>query len=384
MLSQILTSAQATPVPNGLTKDASIYGKIVHFGSVNNLEFERGSLVILGVGEGRNSDCPGASKSPDSIRNYLYALSGHSIPRSIIDLGNISNTNSPADTYAALGMVAELAFEKGLTILVLGGTQELTIPLYRALLKNTSPITLSIVDAKIDLEPNDPDFSLCNFVSSLIDEPRNNLLCINHIGHQTYLSNNNSSAILESKHHELYRLGYLRSAIHEVEPAFRNSQMVSFDLSSIRQSDCPAAHCQSPNGLYAEEACQLGRYAGVSHSTQVFGLYNLNSISDLNGQGAHMAAQVAWHFIDGFYARKGASALGKGSRMKRFYVKSPIPNVNMIFLKNTSTQTWWMEIPFGDNKSSSPSLVACSPSDYKNASKGDVPDRWLRAMKRLM
>lgn len=384
MLSQILSSTQASPVPNGLNKDVSIYGKILHFGVGSNIEFERGSLAILGVGEGRNSDCPGASHSPDAIRSYLYALSGHSIPNSIIDLGNISNTKSPADTYAALEMVAELAFEKGLSILVLGGTQELTIPLYRALLKSTTPITITIVDAKIDLESNDEDFSSYNFVNSIFSEPRNNLLCINHIGHQTYLSNNNSSSLLESKHHEIYRLGYLRSAIHEVEPAFRNSQMVSFDLSSIRQSDCPAAHFPSPNGLYAEEACQLARYAGVSHSTQVFGLYNLNSNIDAQGQGAHMAAQVAWHFIDGFYARKGASALGKGTRMKRFYVKSPIPNVNMVFLKNTSTQTWWMEIPIGDKNSPLPNLVACSPSDYKNASKGDVPDRWLRAMKRLM
>jgi arginase family enzyme len=297
-------------------------------------------------------------------------------------LGNISNTKSPADTYAALEMVAEFVLEKGLTLLVLGGTQELTIPLYRALLKGIAPITITIVDAKIDLEPEDMDFSSANFVKTIIGEPRNNLLCINHIGHQTYLSNINASAIRESKHHEIYRLGYLRSAIHEVEPAFRNSQMVSFDLSSIRQSDCPAAHFPSPNGLYAEEACQLSRYAGVSHSSRIFGLYNLNTNIDPHGQGAHTAAQVAWHFIDGFFARKGA--LGKGSRMKRFYVKSPIPNVNMIFLKNTSTQTWWMEIPVGDNNSTPPYLIACSSTDYKNASKGDVPDRWLRAMKRLM
>jgi hypothetical protein len=41
----------------------------------------------------------------------------------------------------------------------------------------------------------------------------------------------------------------------------RDADLVSFDISAVKQSEAPASRFASPNGLAAEDACQLARYA---------------------------------------------------------------------------------------------------------------------------
>ncbi len=383
MLSQILSSAIVDLLPEGLPKSVSMLGKAKFLDS-NPESIERESLAIIGICEDRNSLSKGSSLSPNIIRQYLYSLSGAPVHKNIWDLGNIANTNSPSDTYAALRLVIELALEKELTLIVLGGTQELTYPIYQALSNREKGISITIVDSKVDLEPNSSDFSPSSFLNPISEAERERLYCLNLIGFQGYLTNHEAIRLLESKHHELYRLGYLRNSIQEVEPAFRNSQITSFDLSSIRQSDCPSTSCPTPNGLYAEEACQLSRFAGLSSKMKIFGLFEHNFKNDNSGQSAHLAAQMVWHFIEGFYSRKKEGKNIQNRKYKRFFIKSPIPNVNMVFLKDIVTQSWWLELSKGQNKGNETIIVACSHSDYIAASKGDVPERWLRASSRMI
>ncbi len=377
----ILKPSLVTPLPDAVEKSASVYGKTAIYGVQQNVNISEFKLAIVGVCESRNSSISQASKAPDEIRKFLYSLSGHPIKNEILDCGNISETSSPASTYAALKIVIEQLAEKGICVIVLGGTQELTLPIYQALAEQKLPITISLIDPKIDYEPNSTDFSPSSFINSLISEERCKLYCLNQIGHQAYLTDQRAVQVLEKRNHEIYRLGAIRNAMTEVEPALRSSHLVSYDIGSIRQADYPFA--PSPNGLYADEACQLSRFAGLSQNVKVFGLFNLSPNGDSNAMGSHLAAQIVWHFIEGFFARKGNAADPTTGRVKKFYVKSPIPNVNMVFLKNISTQTWWMEVPNSREDNSKTTLLACSQNDYKMATKGDVPERWLRAIKRV-
>ncbi len=381
MFHDILKPSLVTPLPDAIEKSASVYGKTAIYGVQQNVNLSDCKLAIVGVCESRNSSNSQASKAPDEIRKFLYSLSGHPISSEIVDLGNISETSSPASTYAALKIVVEQLAEKGICVIVLGGTQELTLPIFQVVAERQSPITISIIDSKIDYEPNSTDFSPSSFVNRLLSEDKGKLYCINHIAHQSYLTDQRASEILEKRNHDVYRLGSIRNAMTEVEPALRSSHIVSFDMGSIRQSDYPLA--PSPNGLYAEEACLLSRFAGLSGGVKAFGLFNLNTNGDSNAMGSHLAAQIVWHFIEGFFARKGKAADPTLGRVKKFYVKSPIPNVNMVFLKNISTQTWWIEVPIAKGDDSKNTLLACSQNDYKMATKGDVPDRWLRAIRRV-
>lgn len=382
-LTDYLDVSDAAANPLGLGRIASIYGKMAFLGLTKNPELNQDSLAIIGVCESRNSSNPGSSMAPDAIRSFLYALSGNGIRKPLIDLGNIKSTNSPADTYMALRDVTEFLSSKGVCTVVLGGTQELTWPLFLALSNKHKPLNITFIDQKLDLAHNDDDFSSTCYLNKLLNESVEKVFALNLLAYQGYMNDDSLLTTFEKKHHSLFRLGFVRGSMSEVEPYLRDSDLISFDMASIRQGDSPGAITPSPNGLYAEEACQLARYAGLSNRTNCFGLFEMNTQNDRDGQSAHLAAQIVWHFIDSYNHRKPDFPNKSSQKAKRFYVKSPIPNVELVFIKSASNDSWWMELPGTKKTNEKPVLVACSHNDYKQASKGDVPDRWLKALKRM-
>ncbi|MFP4557250.1 MAG: arginase family protein [Bacteroidales bacterium] len=378
-----LNNSEAVPHSMGLPKQASIYGKVSKPVNPSNITIDDNTLVIIGVNESRNSANIGSSKSADAIRRYLYSLSGASISFNLIDLGNIKDTSSPADTYGALREVVAYVNSKGGKCLVLGGTQELTWPVYQGITENSSNLNVSFIDYTIDKGTNDGDFSASCYIDRFLAEPQQNLFSLNILGYQGYLTNSNHISSLQSLNCELSRLGQARSAMTEVEPTLRDSDIVSFDIASVRQGDSPGAAFASPNGFYAEEACQIARYAGLSPRVKAFGLFELNTHNDTNGQSAHLAAQLLWHYMDAFSARTKYILQPNNPSIKKFYIKSPIPNVNLVFLHNISNDTWWMEIIHPTNEGKEHVFIACSYNDYRMASNGDVPDRWMRVWKKM-
>lgn len=376
--------SDALPVSTGLAKNASIYGKIQILGISKGIQIEANSLVIFGVKESRNSSNPGAAQSADAIRKYLYSLSGVSVKQPLVDLGNLKVTQNPSDTYMAVRDVVGHIHSKGATCIVLGGTQEITWPLYMAIAESTKRINLSIIDYTIDMGSNDGDFSSTCYIDKILSESAETLFSLNLLGYQGYLVDSKHIDLLTAQNHELMRLGYVRGAMADVEPILRDSHIVSLDMGCIKRSDSPGSIYPSPNGFYSEEVCQLARYSGVSTNARVFGIFELNTLADRGEQSASLGAQIAWHFIDGFNARAKHPQASEGQlNVKRFYVKSPIPNIQMVFLQNTLNNTWWFEFPATPNTGDIPMVVACSYSDYQKASKGDVPERWMRAWRRM-
>lgn len=383
-LEDYIEPSAATPAQGGVSKDASLYGKLIKYHTSNpRTDIAKGSLVILGIPEHRNSSNAGAAHAPDAIRRYLFALSGSEIRKPIVDIGNLRPTASPAQTYAALSDVASYIASRDAVCIVLGGTQELTWPIYQSLSESTGRINLSLIDSIIDMENTDGDFSAKCFMSKLTSEPLTKLYAINILGYQSYLNNHNHLTALQQKHHEVQRLGFIRNSMVEVEPILRDTHIVSLDMCSIRQSDSPGTVSPSPNGLYAEEACQLARYSGNSPRIKFFGLFDLNTLNDPQGQSQHLAAQIVWHFIEAYYQRKDAALVYSEKDLKRFYIKSPIPKVEMVFIKNSNLNYWWLELPVDESGVQSTLRIACSHNDYLKASQGDVPNRWLNALKKM-
>ncbi len=381
-LAHYFDESEALPIPYGLGKDASLYGKLSRAKNPDSFTFDYNSLVIFGVCESRNSNNPSAAKSPDCIRNYLYALSGASIKKSVIDLGNLKQTANPADAYMATRDIVAYLTSKGATVIVLGGTQEITWPVYQGVAENDKRVNISIIDHNIDFGDNDGDFSSTCFANKFLAENSDALFNLNFIGYQGYFVNNLHIKQLQQKHHDHYRLGYVRSSMAEIEPTLRDTDILSFDMGCVKQSDSPGKVYSSPNGFYSEEVCQLARFAGLSNRIKVFGLFELSTSNDINGQSCHLAAQIIWHFIDAHNQQKPNPLLDKENEgVKKFYVKSPIPNIDLIFLHNTVSDTWWIEIP--KSKKYPAYILACSYNDYKRASNGDIPDRWLHAVKKL-
>src|SRR6185295_17792470 len=111
------------------------------------------------------------------------------------------------------------------------------------------------------------------------------------IGYQTYFVGNEQVELMNKLFFDAYRLGQVRKDMEEVEPIVRNADIVSFDITAVRNSDAPGNGKASPNGFYGEEACQIARYAGISDKLTSIGFYEINPDLDKNSQTSHLAAQ---------------------------------------------------------------------------------------------
>ncbi|MDY0200204.1 MAG: arginase family protein [Bacteroidales bacterium] len=383
-LADYFNASEATPAAHSLPKSASIFGKLQSLATSPGLTIENGSLVMFGVGETRNSNNPGAAHSAELIRPYLFGLSGAKIKHPIIDLGNLKLNSNTANTYMAVRDVVEFIQSKGATCIILGGTQELTWPIFLATSQSVPRVNLSIIDYTIDMGLADGDFSSTCYIDKIINDGKKSLFNLSMLGYQGYLVDSKHIDQLTAYNFELSRLGFVRGAMSEIDATLRDSHIVSLDMACVKQSDSPGVIYPSPNGFYSEEICQLARYSGVGSNTKAFGLFELNTLNDPFGVSASLAAHIIWHFIDGFNVRDRFPSISESKKdIKRFYVKSPIPNIELVFVQNTVTGTWWFELPPTKKSDNHSIAVACSYNDYLKASKGDVPDRWLRAWKRI-
>lgn len=381
-----LDPTDALPVSGGLGKGTSTLLNISHYKHGKTFpSVKQGDIVIIGLPESRNSSNQGAIKSPDLIRSYFYSLSSFPQKTRIIDAGNLKQTKTPTDSYSAIKDVVDFFLKKDATIIILGGTQEISFPVYQAIKNHRKSINLAFIDSRIDLGENDGDFSSTSYIHKFMDEPLENLFNLSFIGYQGYLTNPKDIEYLTKSNHEILRLGFVRGNFREVEPTFRNSDFVSFDLGAIRFSDCPGNIYPSPNGLYAEEACQLSRYSGLSDKTCCFGVFEYNPDSDSSFQSAHLSAQLIWHFIEAFSQRKGELPLNNVD-FKQFIVDSTTPGLEMIFNKSMLSDNWWMEVPTSNTKlfPSGKVITACSYNDYVTASKQELPERWIRIYNKIV
>ena len=107
---------------------------------------------------------------------------------SLIELGNLEADASPANTYIALTDLARYFVEQSATCIVLGGTQELTWPLYQGIVEKSRPVNVTIIDQTIDLDHCSGDFSSNCFVEKFIQQPADQLYNLCLLGFQGYLT----------------------------------------------------------------------------------------------------------------------------------------------------------------------------------------------------
>jgi len=380
-----LDPTEALPKIGGVRKNVSTLENIVPFKYGKAFPTVKlNDIVLIGMPENRNSANPGASKSPDLIRSFFYSLSGFPGKVKIIDAGNLKPTKTPADTYSAVKDIVDYFISKGAITVILGGTQELSFPIYQAISTHHKNISVSFIDSRLDIE-NEDDFSSTNYLNKFFSEPLEKVFNISLLGYQGYLTDQKQLDVFSKTNHEALRLGFVRGNIREVEPTLRDSTFVSFDLGAVRYSDCPGNIYPSPNGLYAEEACQLARYSGLSDKTRCFGIFEYNSDSDPSFISAHLSAQLVWHFVEACSQRRNESPENILD-FKKFIVDSGTPRIEMVFYKSQLSDNWWMEIPT-NNTSLFPShkvIVACSYNDYNIASKQELPERWIRIYNKLI
>ncbi len=340
-------------------------------------------IAILGVPEGRNSPGTGSMKGPDSIRRELYKLARIPGKLKIIDLGNMKQGTTFNDTVAGLTDIITWLTEQNIFPLIIGGSSALTLSIDKALSGMQIRYTLLAVDSRIDFISEKRDHDSFNYLSTLIHNNKSTFDHYINIGYQSYLNDQQVVNRFHKRKSELLRIGDVRKAIFLTEPLFRDSDAAVFDISAVRQSEAPGSISPSPNGFYGEEICLLARYAGISDNLKVFGLFDVNPDLDVRNQTASLSAQIIWFFLEGFsqkqYETPSLSNTNSG-RFIKYHVRITDLNDDLIFVKSTLTERWWMELQYGD---SGPVYIACSHDDYLKANRNEVPERWLVGAERF-
>ena len=344
------------------------------------------NIALIGVGEERNSVNSGCAEAPNHVRKYLYRLISHNAPTKIIDLGNLKIGATTNDTYFALSSIIEYLIKKNVLPIIIGGSQDLTYANFLGYQNLEQTVNLVAIDSKLDLGEADEEIDANNFLTKIILHQPNFLFNYSNIGYQSYFTDKAEIELMTKLYFDAYRLGQVQQDIQEVEPIVRNADIVSFDVSAIRQSDAPGNKNTSPNGLYGEQACQISRYAGLSDKVTSMGFYEINPEMDVNGQTAHSVAQMIWYFIDGYNHRKNDFPVGSRKTYLKYMVNMQEGNNEVIFYKSDKSERWWMDVPFPSHKKIKYErhvLIPCSYKDYKTACDNEVPNRWWQTFQKL-
>lgn len=307
----------------------------------------------------------------DEIREQVYALA--SLGRfTIVDFGNLKEASSYKGAYLALRDIVDYLSELDIVSVVIGGSQDFSYGICQAF-RNNPFFSFCSIDAFLDVKKVKESTNASNYLSRIFSQQ--SVFQFSLLGYQShYVANELFSKTKGINNH--IRLGRLRQDIAAADSVFRNSDFLSFDFSAIKFSETNSEK-HIPNGLYAEEACQLAKFAGRSNRLKCFGLFNVDSgeASDLSTK---LAAQLIWYFLEGIIQRDHKKPEnGDGFSVNKVEIaelSSPL-----VFLKNEETLQWWIQIPLLNKKMM---FFACSEKDYLDATNNEIPGFWLKCIQK--
>jgi arginase family enzyme len=343
-------------------------------------DWEHCDLVILGCDEDRGSTgMKGTALAPASIRRYLYKLVIPSGQVKIADLGNLKKKDKLFDYYEALAHVTGILVEAGKTVIIIGGSNDIALGQYMGYEKMKRDVSYVSVDSRLDMDNSDFGTNNTTHNHKIFLHSPNYLYHFANLGYQTYFVPESDRRTLRSLHFEAVRLGELKEDITHAEPILRDADLVSFDVSCVRHSDAPGTNMPSPPGFFAEEACRIARYAGISNKVSSVSFTEVNPIKDLNEQTSHLTAMMIWYFLEGYYNRKQDFPNDDYSNVTRHRVPLKGSISEIVFYSSNTSERWWMEVPYPHTSEANVhkrQIVACSERDFHLAAEDEIPERW--------
>ncbi|HEX7692040.1 MAG TPA: formimidoylglutamase [Sediminibacterium sp.] len=329
-------------------------------------------MVLIGCGEMRGSGIQyNKTDAPDTIRSEYYKLFHWHTAVTVADLGNVKTGATLQDSYAALRTVVSELTEMGKKVVIIGGSHDNTTAQYQAYGAQDRIIDAVCVDARIDLDM-DSVLPADNFLVDMFTGIPNHLKHYTHIGFQSYFMHPAMLETIDKLGFDCYRVGKVKETIEEMEPAIRNSDMMSFDIAAIQNAHAPANHI-TPNGFNGEEACTLMQYAGMSKQCSSIGIYGYIPQQDSHQLTAKQVSHMLWYVMDGINKGKQEADISNRNEFDEFTIA--FGEVETAFLRSKRTGRWWMQMHNGQ-------FAACSYLDYLTASRNDIPERWMRAAER--
>ena len=346
-------------------------GKLVNAYEEEFPQLDEADMVIVGCAEQRGGALLHPSTAADVVRGEFYSLYYWHQDIKLADLGNVKIGKSYTDTYAALKVVLHELILQGKTVVILGGSHDLTLTQYYAFAEEKRQVDAVGIDAVIDINIDSP-FRSDNFLMELLTADPNYMRHYNHIGFQSYFIHPRMLETMDKLRFDCFRVGSVKEHMEEMEPVIRNCQILSFDISAIAHAFAPA-NALTPNGLNGEEACTLMQYAGMSNNMRSIGIYNYRPEKDVENLTAKQISHMLWYLLDGRSRGNREAVMDEKESFNEFH--TAFAEVETTFLQSKKTGRWWMQLP--DKQ-----FIACSYKDYLLASSNEIPERWLRAQER--
>ncbi len=355
--------------------DERLSGCVQCFQALKSVDWEDVDVALIGVNDARNSAHVGCAKAPDQVRTFLMGLRALAKPLNIIDLGNIRG-NTIDDRYRALEDVMYHLQALKIIPVVIGGSQDYTLPMVKAVKRHVPSYNLAIVDSKIDWLPPEMDFSSANFLAYLCNRTDITPKDLSIVGVQKYLFSKFQEEQFIHRSYEIIRLGQIRQLGHQVvEPLMRDANLLSVDMTAVRQSDQPAHLQPMPNGLTGEELCQVMWYAGQSDRLNAYGIFEQDTQLANSQQGVVLMAQAIWHILEGIALRYNDYPVKDLDKYRQFIVYLEDYELEIKFYNNPDNDRWWVEIP-GANDGRD--VISCGRADFETASGNEIPEKWFR------
>ncbi len=362
-------------------------GQMVVRNSENNFELPvKGSVALVFVPEFRNTAQDGTTDYITAFRECFYSLFGGDWKTKIYDLGVVKPGNKVEDTFAAVTEIIHELVKAKVTPVIIGGSQDLTLALYKGYQKLEQTVNILDIDSSLDMGNPEGAVSPNNWLSKIIVHKPGYLFNYSLIGYQSYFVNPAEIALLDKMYFDSFRLGEFYADEEMVEPIVRNADILSFDMNSIRSSDFQGNQKKAPHGFYGEDACRIMRYAGWSDKLTCLGIFNFSQSETSLQNDANLLAQMVWYFLEGFNLRKKDYPIGSKSNYTRYAVSLDDFKDEIIFYKSDKSGRWWMEVPYPKIKGMKFQrhlMVPCNYEVYQRALENEMPDLWWKTFQKL-
>jgi len=349
----------------------------------NSTDLKEFQVAIMAVPENRwvnSEEVP--AECPSSLIERIGSLYIHEGKIECLVIGQLKLGATVEDTEAAVKDVVEQCLMNRVCPIIIGGDRRLMQAVYGAYEHLEQVVNLTTVDPWLHLG----DAERSGMIGELVMRQPNFLFNYSNIGFQTYLNSPQELELAEKLFFDSHRLGKIRGSVHLSEPIIRGSEVVALSMDAVKHAEFSASTSPQPNGFYAEEVCQMMRYAGLSEKCEVMLLSDIDH-DKLRLADELLIAEMVWCFIDGFSIRKTEVPSSTSESFLKYRIPLRDDEFQLVFYKSLNTDRWWMEVPVPPQQASKyrkHCLVPCDYEDYQVATEDDLPERWWKTYKKML
>ncbi|MRJ07802.1 hypothetical protein EDL98_07550 [Ornithobacterium rhinotracheale] len=357
------------PIPQELKDYAQMMSKYMigsHVRFELDEDFGEHAIVLLSIAEYDSFGNRDADPFFSEVRRKFYQLSISNWKTPFYDLGSVAVSEHFIDTCADVEDIVRQFSEHKVSLILLGGTQALSYPVYKGI--NKKWVNVACIDYKLDIDAANGKLTHDNFITHMILGDEQKLLEYNNIANQAPYNAAEEFDVLEQLNFESLRLGKLTEDLSQAEPLLREKDLLSVDFSAVQSSSFNAPLVHTANGLNEREICGLMRYAGLSPTIKNVHLSN-SYLLDL--ADASLASEMLWYFMD------AKNNMKNDSEKEKFRVL--YDDGEVVFYKSVNSERWWIEVTIDEVKK----MLPCSEADYRATLDGNLPEKWFKFYKRF-